>query len=76
MQENKIGGSAPLKNEIRRLSSGISFAASQVEMMAVNPKVYKKEEMELVFRGIVQDLTAFVRSYSAILKKNREKAQK
>lgn len=73
MQENQIGGSAQLKTEIRRLASGISFASSEADMIATNPKIYKKEEMELVLKGLETNLNAFLRAYSNLVKKNREK---
>eukprot|EP01127_Copromyxa_protea_P009739 TRINITY_DN2313_c0_g3_i2.p1 TRINITY_DN2313_c0_g3~~TRINITY_DN2313_c0_g3_i2.p1 ORF type:complete len:1008 (+),score=204.35 TRINITY_DN2313_c0_g3_i2:29-3052(+) len=72
MQEHKIGGSSHFKGEVRRLSSGISYAASQMDLMTFNPKKYKKEDMELVLRGLENNLSQFVRSYANIVK-NRKK---
>lgn len=73
MQDHKIGGSSPLKTEIRRLAAGISYASSQVEIISLKPKLYNVEEIGLVLKSLESHLTGFIRSYTNIVRKNREK---
>jgi len=65
----QTAGSSPLKGEIRRLASGISYASSQLEIVTNNPKMYKKGDLVLVLQGLETNMNAFMRAYTAIAKK-------
>eukprot|EP01126_Amoeba_proteus_P061181 TRINITY_DN8180_c0_g1_i11.p1 TRINITY_DN8180_c0_g1~~TRINITY_DN8180_c0_g1_i11.p1 ORF type:complete len:985 (-),score=197.54 TRINITY_DN8180_c0_g1_i11:50-2959(-) len=66
MQEHSIGGSTPLKNDIRWLTSNISYASSQVHTFS--SKQYKSAEVMLILKGLESTLYTFVRSYTKFLK--------